>query len=258
MATACTNAPTTVCRTIAEAPLQARQPDARPAHVRRSSLAVRRLCADLYVIVPATRFPKPRRAYARRSWCVCVCASQKSQFRRQTLASRSARAGGVSLPWFAKRGLERRFDSGSTPTATRVAVDHVHATALVSTTSVVFRAIPVAPRNCACNNARRADASRSWCVCVCASQKSQIRRRTNAARTRAGGVSPRGYTDAIATASANAATTVFRQLPKRHCKCVSATHGGLTSAARDACAFVHRKSRNYAGGRTRANKSGGA
>ena len=33
-------------------------------------------------------------------------------------------------------------------------------------------------------------------------------------------------------------------------------HGRLTPAARDACAFVHRKSRNFAGGQTRANKSG--
>jgi len=127
-------------------------------------------CPNMYVIVPATRFSTARQADARRSWC--VCASQKSQFRRQTLASRSARAGGVSLPWFAKRGLERRFDSASTPTATRVAVDHVHATALVSTTSVVSRAIPVAPRNCACNNARRAHARRS-CACTFVHRKSR-------------------------------------------------------------------------------------
>ena len=34
-------------------------------------------------------------------------------------------------------------------------------------------------------------------------------------------------------------------------------HGGLTPAALGACVFVHRKSRNCVGGRTRADKSGG-
>ena len=40
------------------------------------------------------------------------------------------------------------------------------------------------------------------------------------------------------------------QLRKRLSECVSRSHGGLTPAARDACAFVHRKSRNSVGGRT--------
>gem|GEM_PF-5773080 len=46
-------------------------------------------------------------------------------------------------------------------------------------------------------------------------------------------------------------------LVDRRCGVATATHGGLTSAAPAACAFVHRKSRNSAGGRTRPNKSGG-
>ena len=60
-----------------------------------------------------------RRAYARRSCCVCVCASQKSQFRWRANAREQERRG-VSPPWFVKRRFGRRFDSRSTPTATRV------------------------------------------------------------------------------------------------------------------------------------------
>jgi len=68
IATAFLSALVAVSRTIAGVPLDERFREPRRAHVRRSWLAVRRLCADMYVIVPATRFPKPRRAYTRRSW----------------------------------------------------------------------------------------------------------------------------------------------------------------------------------------------
>jgi len=68
-----------------------------------------------------------------------------------------------------------------------------------------------------------------------------------------------GGGNAIATPSAN---TPGDSLPS-NCGSAFASalpirHGGLTLAAPDACAFVHRKSRNFVGRRTRANKSGGA
>jgi len=102
------------------------------------------------------------------------------------------------------------------------------------------------------------------------------------------GVTPRGYTNAIATACANTPAAVCRAIAEaplqvrqrdarrtdtRRSWCVCddrvrmyaelslqarfPKHGGLTPAAPGACAFVHRKSRNSVGGRTRANKSGG-
>ena len=102
------------------------------------------------------------------------------------------------------------------------------------------------------------------------------------------GVTPRGYTNAIATACANTPAAVCRAIAEaplqvrqrdarrtdtRRSWCVCddrvrmyaelslqarfPKHGGLTPAAPGACAFVHRKSRNSVGGRTRANRSGG-
>ena len=84
----------------------------------------------------ASTSPEPRRADTRRSCCVCVCASQKSQFRRpangrdqergrkppvvreprlpgrfrtrshSTTGHAGPRPGGVSPPWFGNRACE--------------------------------------------------------------------------------------------------------------------------------------------------------
>ena len=85
-----------------------------------------------YTNAVAVALPHPRRAYARRSLWTCVCASQKSFFRRQTFALQHKKRGasapvenitplqvatahqrryacvqpgaaGVSQPWFRKR-----------------------------------------------------------------------------------------------------------------------------------------------------------
>jgi hypothetical protein len=55
-----------------------------------------------YTNAVAVTLPHPRRAHARRSLWTCVCASQKSFFRRQTFATHT-RAGGVSPPWLRDR-----------------------------------------------------------------------------------------------------------------------------------------------------------
>ncbi len=52
---------------------------------------------DLAVLPLQVRFRTPRRAYARRSLWACVCASQKSLFRRQTSALQH-KSGGRQPP----------------------------------------------------------------------------------------------------------------------------------------------------------------
>jgi len=163
MATACTNAPTTVCRTIAVAPLQVRRRDARRGHARRS--------------------------------CACTFVHRKS---RNSVGRRTAREQewGRKPPGVGRPQLQRR-----PPTHRRQSAKQLR------------------KRLCKCvaHPRRRAYTRRSW------------------------------------FGSPYSADMIRCALQVR----LRTTHGRLTPAAPGACAFVHRKSRNSVGGRTRGKQERG-
>ena len=82
------------------------------------------------------------------------------------------------------------------------------------------------------STARRTHTHRSWCVCVCASQKSQFRRRANAPEQERGGVSPPVVTrPRLQRRTPTRRATVFRRVAVAPLQVRFATHGGLTPAA---------------------------
>jgi len=126
---------------------------------------------------------------------MCICASEKSQFRRRTNGART-RAGGVTPPWLRQRNRNgvRQHAGDSLPSncgsacastsASRTAGSRPPLLTLRAT--VACESVRNCPGMSDSRSPRRPRASRSWYVGVCTSQKSQFRRRASA-RTRAGG-----------------------------------------------------------------------
>ena len=70
-------------------------------------------------------------------------------------------------------------------------------------------------------------------------------------------MSSRGFTNGIAPAFVSTPSAVSRNFAEAFLQVRFPNHGGLTPAALGACAFVHRKSRNSAGQRSRRDASSG-
>ena len=243
-----------VCRTIAVAPLQVRQRDTRRADTRRSWRCAGRACPNMHVIAPATRLPVTRRAHVRRSCVWRSFAGEKATFALHKRIFAGTRAGGVSPPWFVNRRFGRRFDSRSTPAVTTVvtlprlqrrAPTHRRQSAeqlRKRLSECVSRShgglTPAAPRACAFVH-RKSRNSVGWRT----SREQEWGRKP-----------PVLHGNALARVFASMSErlpTVRQRIPLQS---RYYTHGGLTPAALGACAFVHRKSRNSAGGQPRAKQ----
>ena len=146
----------------------------------------------------ASTSPEPRRAHTRRS-CACAFVHRKSRnsVGRRT---RTTKSGGRKPPVVWKPRLRGRFRTRSHTTTGRagpraggVSPPWFHER---DCNGVRQRTGDSLPNNCgsACASRspepRRAHVCRSSCMCVCASQKSQLRRPANAGTTKSGGRKP--------------------------------------------------------------------
>jgi hypothetical protein len=87
-----------VSRDFAEAPLQVRYPRPRRADARRSWLCVRSSLNNIRFSRHSDRMTEPRRADARRS-CERAFVHRKNRFFADKRSRSNTRAGGVSPPW---------------------------------------------------------------------------------------------------------------------------------------------------------------
>jgi len=192
--------------------------------------------------------------------CAFVHRKSRNSAGGRTRANKSG--GGVSPPWFVNRRFGRRFDSRSTPTATRV----VAATPLQrrpptrrETLSGDFAEVFLQVR--LPNHGGLTPAARDACAFVHRKSRNSVGGRTRA--NNSGGVSPPGAENAFVGAmppTCGILPTLRRRPHVYYAIAVaSAIPEPRRAHARRSCerAFMHRKSSNSAGGRTRANKSGG-
>ena len=120
-----------VSRDFAEAPLQVRYPRPRRADARRSWLCVRSSLNNIRFSRHSDRMTEPRRAHARRS-CERAFVHRKSRFFAARRPHRNTRAGGVSPPWYVFGMRTRLRQSGALPLQTRFATPLVFCTRRVS------------------------------------------------------------------------------------------------------------------------------